>query len=643
VVARIPVVLAAFLAPALASASAAIWISTGPTGAVVQAIAADPTSDGVVYAGTRNGGVFKSDPFGAPTWHAVNDGLGDLNVRSIAALPGVVRLVLAGTDTGLFRSTNGGDSWEEATGSPAEPIDQIAFDPSAPLTAYAVSFTGWIGKSTNGGASWQTLGGPASGQRPQAVTVDPTHGATVYVGTLDDGVYKSEDGGASWVERNEGLLNLHVSAIVVSPTSPSDVYVGIENGGAFRSTDGGLTWEMFNTGLQGGLVEALAADATGRIYLANSRGVWGLIEGGLGWALLEAIPFPNALAIGPGDPGFLWVGWGQLPQAQGGVAFSEDRSDFFSAPADGLNGATLSALAVDPSNPNRIVTAGPLAGALSDDGGSTWLGGFVPGFGLSLAFDPQAPGVVYEGVAGGVQKSADGGESWAAAGVGLPSNALVRALLVLRGAPGRVLAGTAAGVYRTSDGGANWAAPGTAAPAVVYALARDSSSATTVWAGADNGVYRSTDEGVTWALSGAATGSPVFSVLDSVVAPATTFAGTSVGLLVSSDGGASWTAVGAGLLVAEVFALAEDPGRSAIYAAGSDGVFESLDGGVSWAHASAGLTNPYVTSLLVLPGGKLLAGTRGGSIFQRVETSVEREPVERSEGRGTTRELSPRP
>ena len=561
--------------PGLAAASGAVWTNNGPPGAVVQSIAEDPTSNSVLYAGTRNGGVFKAEPGGPTTWRAVNTGLGNLDVRSIEASPATSGVVLAGTGAGIYRTANGGGSWELVPGPPAEAIEEIAFDPTAPATVYAVSFSGWIGKSTNGGASWQALGGPASSQRPQAVTVDPTHGATVYVGTLDDGVYKSEDGGATWTERNEGLLNLHVSAIVVSPTEPSNVYVGIDNGGAFLSTDGGASWETFNNNLQGTGVNALAADSDGRVYLANSLGVWALLEGGFpGWGLLEAVPNPNALDVGPGDPGILWVGFGQLPQTQGGVAFAEDRSTFFLAPFDGLNGVTIASLAIDPADPTRILTAGTMTGWVSDDGGGTWTPGSTPGFGLSLAFDPQAPGVVYEGVAGGVQKSSDGGASWAVASTGLPANPLVRALLDLPGSAGVLLAGTTAGVYRTADAGANWAAPGTAVPTVVFSLARDPSSPT-IWAGAEDGVYRSTDEGVTWSLAGSATSAPVYSVLDSAVAAPKIFAGTGAGLLVSSDGGSSWSAVGAGLPAAEVFALVEDPGRSAIYAGGAAGVFVS--------------------------------------------------------------------
>jgi photosystem II stability/assembly factor-like uncharacterized protein len=624
-------------------ATAAQWTNIGPEGGVVLAIAADPVTDFVVYAGVENGGVFRGDLSSATFWTAVNTGLGDLNVRALAVSPAGGGVVLAGTNTGIYRTANGGDSWTLASGPPATAIDDIAFDPTNPATVYAVSFESWIGKSTDGGASWQALGGPASSQRPQAVHVDPTNGAIVYVGTIDGGVYKSTNGGSTWTAQNEGLTNLHVSTIAVDPTSPSTVYLGTDNGGPFRSSDGGTTWTAFSTGVSGNDVDDIVVNPAGRALLANSAGVWGTDDAGLTWTRLALITRGNTLSLGPGNPGTLWVGFGQIPQSVGGVLVSPQPGQFEAA-LDGLNGVTVSAIAADPSNPQNLLACTPVGTFLSADGGGSWFGEVGAALAATLAFDPQVPGVVYQGYAAGVAKSVDGGVEWLPVNGGLPLGSVTRALLVLGGAPGRVLAGTNSGVYRTVDGAASWSAPGTASPAVVYSLARDNASATAVWAGGQDGVYRSTDEGVNWTLAGSPTTTPVFSVLDSSVAPGKTFAGTGTGLLVSTNDGGSWTPVGGGLPAAEMFDLAEDTDRAAIYTGSAAGVFESLDAGASWHPAADGLTNPYVQSLLVLPNGGLLAGTRGGSIFRRVGTTptVPRDPVEQSDGRGETRPVPPR-
>jgi ligand-binding sensor domain-containing protein len=621
-------------------AQGAFWASSGPEGALVQAIAADQTDPGVVYVGARDGGVFRYDP-DAGLWTASSSGLTHLDVISLVLSPGDPAVLLAGTGGGLFRTTNRGASWTAASGPPNDNIDAIAFDPSSPSIAYAVSIGGWVGKSTDGGATWQALGGDVSTQRPWAVAVDPSSGARVFVGTIDNGVYKSENAGVSWTARNEGLENLHVAAIAVDPTNSSNLYAGTDNGGAFRSQDGGATWTDFSTGLEGDDVDAIVVDAAGRAYLGNNAGVYGALDGGLGWSILEPIDYVNALALGPGTPAPLYVGFGQLPFLQGGIGYTLDRVSFFGLSETGLNAVSVSVLAVDPFDPQHLLTAGPVSGHETLDGGLTWSSPFAFGLGASLAFDPQQPGVVYEGVTAGVFRSVDGGSQWSQASGNLPQSPLVRALLFPSGHPGRLLAGTNFGVWRTENGGDSWLAPGSELPETVYVLAASTASSA-VWAGAGNGVYRSTDGGVTFTRVGSVTGSPVFAVLESAVVPKI-FAGTAHALLVSADGGASFQVAG-GLPVLDVRALVEDTARDVIYVGGIGGVFQSVDGGNTWTAAASGLPNPQVQSLTLLSNGTLLAGTRGGSVFRRVTATVEdRGPVEPAEGRGSTREIGPRP
>ena len=162
-----------------------------------------------------------------------------------------------------------------------------------------------------------------------------------------------------------------------------------------------------------------------------------------------------------------------------------------------------------------------------------------------------------------------------------------------------------------------------------------------LWAGAEDGIYRSTDSGVTWTPVHASSSS-VLSVFRSAVANRT-FAGTRGELLASNADGSSWTAVHGGLPDTDWFSFAEDPAGGAIYAGGLAGVYESFDDGATWTPAASGLTNPQVQSVLLLPNGNLLAGTRGGSVFRRVASSVAREPVVRAEDRGETRNVPPRP
>ncbi len=136
--------------------------------------------------------------------------------------------------------------------------------------------------------------------------------------------------------------------------------------------------------------------------------MFGSVDGGLGWTGLALISRSNALSLGPGNPGTLWIGFGQLPQSIGGVVFSTDPLQFDGI-TDGLNGVTIASMAVDPSDPSILLACATTGTVLSPDGGGTWFATQAPLLGLSLAFDPQAPGVVYQGYAAGVAKSEDGG------------------------------------------------------------------------------------------------------------------------------------------------------------------------------------------------------------------------------------------
>ena len=633
--------LAIFVAAAVSAIAGAqtqtpFWVNTGPTGGVVQAIATDPTDSGVVYVGVREGGVFRYDSQ-SDFWTTASSGLADFDVLSLSISPSNPAVLLAGTRGGLYRTTNSGGGWALASGPPNDQMTALAFDPSGSV-AYAVSVFGWMGKSTDGGATWQALGGEVSTKRPQAVTVDPSNASRVYVGTIDNGVYKSENGGTSFTPINQGLANLHVATIAVDPTNASLIYAGTDTGGAFRSEDAGANWAAFSTGLSGSDVDAIVVDTEGRAFLGNQSGIFGSIDGGLGWIRLSAVRFINALTLGPGTPQPLYVGFGQLPLSEGGLLVSIDHRIFVLPSEVGFNGISISALAVDPNDPQRVLTAGATIGSASENGGASWESGFAIALGSALAFDPTEAGVVYEGAPAGVYRSDTGGSLWSVASGNLPAGPVTRALAFAPNPAGRLLAGIATGVSFTDDDGLNWTASDLTE--TVYGLSASSSS---VWAGTTTGVFRSNDGGATWTRVGNATASPVYSVLESTVTPRI-FAASAQGLLSIPSGGGNWQPVGGGLPVFDTRSVIEDPARGAIYAGGIGGVFESLDDGATWHPAATGLTNPQIQAMALLPSGTLLAGARGGSVFRRVVAgSSDRQPVERTEPRGTPIDLPPRP
>ena len=135
-----------------------VWTPIGPDGGFILALAVDPRTPATVYAGTQNGGLFKTTN-GGRSWKNAHVGLADSAVNALAIDPTNSKTLYAGTDDGLFKSTNGGASWSAASnGLPQAPVADLVIDPVTPTTLYAGVFLitggGGVFKSTNGGASW---------------------------------------------------------------------------------------------------------------------------------------------------------------------------------------------------------------------------------------------------------------------------------------------------------------------------------------------------------------------------------------------------------------------------------------------------------------------------------------------------------
>jgi len=143
----------------------------------------------------------------------------------------------------VAKSTNAGTNWvrydlTSATGF----CKGIAVDPTDSDIVYAAGYPGFH-KTTNGGNSWDEIGGGISGNT-YAVVIDPSDPSVVYTGGTN-GVFKSTDSGDNWI--NVGLND--VNAIAIDPGNHDVVYAGTTNG-VYASTDGGATWDAMNDGLE---------------------------------------------------------------------------------------------------------------------------------------------------------------------------------------------------------------------------------------------------------------------------------------------------------------------------------------------------------------------------------------------------------
>jgi len=150
-----------------------------------------------------------------------------------------------GTDgTGLFRSTDDGQTWELKNSSiEGDRVTCLAEAPNGWIYAGSANFSNYesLARSTDNGDSWQQ----ASLYTPQVFTITFDSAGYILVGA-ESGFYISTNSGSSWIKRVTGLINHNVLSIL--PISDSLLIVAT-NGGAHKSTNSGLEWIPINNGL----------------------------------------------------------------------------------------------------------------------------------------------------------------------------------------------------------------------------------------------------------------------------------------------------------------------------------------------------------------------------------------------------------
>lgn len=155
-----------------------------------------------------------------------------------------------------------------ANGMPALAASQNGFEHVHALAMDADGRSLFLGahtglfRSEDGGRSWQRVALPS--RHPHldvmAVTPQPEDSKAVYVATHEAGLFKSADGGTMWREANAGLGGLDVHGLAIDPREPQKLHAAVRDKGEgiYRTTDGGGKWVRVDDG-PGGEVKVLAS------------------------------------------------------------------------------------------------------------------------------------------------------------------------------------------------------------------------------------------------------------------------------------------------------------------------------------------------------------------------------------------------
>jgi photosystem II stability/assembly factor-like uncharacterized protein len=290
-------------------------------------------------------------------------------VRAILANPMRPGRVTIGTETGVWRSDDAGDTWRNlGAPKPDLAVWSLTYHPRDHKTLFAGYEPCSIYASSDDGATWKQLpvevSYPEISMRPEpmpkrvlSIAVDPSNDREIYAAIEIGGLLRSLDGGRSWNCVTDGLyLNedaIDVHSVVVSPNRPGSVIVATRIG-TFRSDDRGQRWRNLN------------------IPLLRPRGT-----------------YCRSLAFAPDDPDTLYLAAGNDFDGDRGTLFvSHDGGEHWEFVDIGANlKTTVFALAVAAGQPDNIFCTSKIGQVFySTDRGMRWqLHPLPPGVGHVFA------------------------------------------------------------------------------------------------------------------------------------------------------------------------------------------------------------------------------------------------------------------
>jgi photosystem II stability/assembly factor-like uncharacterized protein len=554
------------------------------------------------------------------------------NIVFVAALGHVYG---ANPDRGVYRSRDGGASWEKVLfkNDNVGAID-LAFDPQnsqiiygtlwntrrPPWSIYPPSYGPGSGifKSTDGGSTWQPLnnGVPAEGLGHIGIDVAPTNRNRIYaiVDSKAGGMYRSDDAGATWnqVSGDPRIWGRgwYFCKTTVDPKNPDIVYVG--NTSLYRSTDAGKSWTPIKGAPGGDDYHQLwiYPDDSNRMIVASDQGAVVSQDGGATWSSWYNQPTAELYHVAADYRFPYWVSAAQ--QDSGAVAVPSrsihaeiSMHDWSPVGAGDEAGYT----APDPLHPEilfgDVVTRWNVVTGEAKDV-SPERGMTVPArrtWTLPLVFSKADPRALYFSNQF-MFKTTNGGESWATISPDLSRED--------PGVPANLDEATAADAPKDKRRG------------VIYTIATSPLRAGTIWAGTDDGLIHVTkDDGKTWSNVTPPELTPWSKV---VMMDASHFDVNKAFAAIdrhrlednepyiyrTRDAGKSWQKITNGLPAGVYMqTVKEDPERNGLLFAGTElGVFVSFDEGDHWQSLQLNLP-PCSMRDLAIHGDDLIVATHG--------------------------------
>ena len=359
------------------------WRLIGPfRGGRGVAISGVPGQPNVFYMAPNNGGVWKTTDYGR-TWNPVFDDQPTGSVGALAIAPSNPEIIYVGsgeglrrpdlsTGDGIYKSSDGGRSWQHLGLRDGQQIAAIVVDPHDPnrvLVAvlghpYGPNAERGVFRSTDGGLTWQKVLYKDENTGAIDLAFDPSNSQIIYADMWasrrppwttgggyngpGSGLYKSTDGGTTWRQLAKGLPTwaegLGRIGLGIAPNDSSQIYALVDSpklGGLYRSDDAGETWQRINSDDRlwgrGDDFACVRVDPKNKdtIYIANIS-TYRSTDGGHNFTAIKGAPGGDdyhTIWINPGNPqiialavdqgvtisvngGQTWSSWYNQPTAQ---------------------------------------------------------------------------------------------------------------------------------------------------------------------------------------------------------------------------------------------------------------------------------------------------------------------------------------
>jgi hypothetical protein len=294
-------------------------------------------------------------------------GLGSGRIWSVAASPKTAGMVVAGTDRGVYVSTDSGASWT-ATSLTSTRVWAVGFDARTPTRIFAGTDGNGVYLSTDAAATWTNVstGLQDSTVRALAFGLDGIAAATRH------GVALSADGTA-W--HSGGLDQYSISSVAIAANSPSLIVLAatdhgdVSNGYLFRYVAGATGWQTVQSGLpSAAVVTSIAAGPLSTsvskrpLIVTTSKGTFRSGDSGSTWTastgVAENLTLTTAV-FSPLDPGLVYAGADQGGSNGGDLMRSIDGGSSFSVADAGLPDKLrqVESIAVEQTTPPVVVAA----------------------------------------------------------------------------------------------------------------------------------------------------------------------------------------------------------------------------------------------------------------------------------------------